>query len=93
MTIASLFGQQQSAAKTAKLLVNHRVIVHRSNCALIHRLLVATAVYWFSPVLCQRRMTYIGQVTMEDVYMLHEGITYAFLCAGCGKAATTYQQT
>lgn len=44
---------------------------------------------------CGLRMPCIGQVKMEDVLSAPyvEGITYAFLCAGCGKAATTYQQT
>lgn len=42
---------------------------------------------------CQRRMLCIGQVAMDDIIPDHEGMTYAFLCAECGKAATTYQQT
>lgn len=44
---------------------------------------------------CARRMPCIGQVKMEDVVSDRsvEGITYAFLCVECGKAATTYQQT
>ena len=42
---------------------------------------------------CQRRMMFIGQVETDDVIRDAEGITYAFLCAECGKAATTYQQT
>jgi len=42
---------------------------------------------------CQRRMTFIGQVETDDVIENAEGITSAFLCAECGQAATTYQQT
>ena len=42
---------------------------------------------------CRRRMRFVGQVETCDVIDNAEGITYAFLCAEHGKAATTYQQT
>lgn len=44
---------------------------------------------------CGQRMPCVGQVRMGDVLEARyiEGITYAFLCANCGKAATSYQQT
>jgi hypothetical protein len=42
---------------------------------------------------CGEQMPMIGQVAMGDVLELGEGITYAFYCAPCGVAATTYQQT
>lgn len=42
---------------------------------------------------CQRRMTFLGQIETADIIKHAEGITYAFLCAECDKAATSYQQT
>jgi len=42
---------------------------------------------------CQAKMVCVGQVSWEDMDEFAEGITYAFLCAPCGTAATTYQQT
>jgi len=42
---------------------------------------------------CQAKMVCVAQVSWEDIDEFAEGITYAFLCAPCGTAATTYQQT
>ncbi len=42
---------------------------------------------------CLRRMPCIGQVAWEDLEEAAEGVTYAFLCLSCQKAATCYQQT
>jgi len=41
---------------------------------------------------CQRTMTFLGQYEPKDVSYI-EGIFYAFLCTGCLKATTVYQQT
>jgi hypothetical protein len=41
---------------------------------------------------CRRTMLFIGQVTPGDIEPA-EGMIYAFLCRGCGKATTIYQQT
>jgi hypothetical protein len=42
---------------------------------------------------CQRLMTYIGQVSLDDVEEFSEGTFYGFACLPCGKGATNYQQT
>lgn len=43
---------------------------------------------------CQRTMRFIGQLETSAIVRWHpEGITYAFVCIECGKAATVYQQT
>lgn len=42
---------------------------------------------------CEQHMRNVGQIAWEDLVEGSEGITYAFLCLPCGKAATTYQQT
>lgn len=42
---------------------------------------------------CNDFMKFIGQVGGSDIMEYGEGYTYAFLCAGCGNAATVYQQT
>ena len=42
---------------------------------------------------CGRLMRFVGQVSHEDLDEYGEGICYAFLCAGCGVTATTYQQS
>lgn len=44
---------------------------------------------------CEQAMVCVGQVRMGDVFEAPsvEGMTYAFLCAQCGKAAASYQQT
>lgn len=42
---------------------------------------------------CQRHMKCIAQLAWDEVEAFAEGMTYAFLCVDCGKAATAYQQT
>jgi hypothetical protein len=43
---------------------------------------------------CEQSMRIVGQIGWQDVLQESaEGITYAFLCLPCGKAATTYQQS
>jgi hypothetical protein len=42
---------------------------------------------------CGLRMTFIGQVDLEDLDDYGEGIFYAFACPGCGVSATGYQQS
>lgn len=43
---------------------------------------------------CKQRMRIIGQIGWTDVLQESaEGITYAFLCLPCGKAAVNYQQS
>jgi hypothetical protein len=42
---------------------------------------------------CQQKMLFIGQLALADLRDDAEGIIYAFLCPGCGKAANAYQQT
>jgi hypothetical protein len=42
---------------------------------------------------CRRTLGCIGQVACEDVDPGREGVFYAFLCADCGAAASTFQQT
>jgi len=37
-------------------------------------------------------MVFVGQLETADLD-LGEGFTYAFWCADCGMAATSYQQT
>jgi hypothetical protein len=38
-------------------------------------------------------MVCVGQISWEELDENVEGITYAFLCVPCKKAATGYQQT
>jgi hypothetical protein len=42
---------------------------------------------------CGDVMLNAGQVAGRDIHDMGEGITYAFLCRGCGVAATSYQRT
>jgi hypothetical protein len=42
---------------------------------------------------CSRRMVFIGQLSMEDVEKLGEGIYYGFVCHECQVSATSYQQS
>lgn len=41
---------------------------------------------------CRRSMPFLGQLDAQDLDA-GEGLYYAFVCSGCGVAATTYQQT
>ena len=41
---------------------------------------------------CRRTMTFLAQLD-NSRFSGHEGVTYAFLCAGCRVTATCYQQT
>jgi hypothetical protein len=42
---------------------------------------------------CTKTMTFIGQISCEDIEPNREGIFYAFLCPDCATTAFTYQQT
>lgn len=42
---------------------------------------------------CGKKMPFVGQIDMEDCVELGEGLLYAFACATCRTAATTYQQS
>lgn len=42
---------------------------------------------------CRRRMVFFGQISVEDVEELAEGIYYAFVCPPCQSSATVYQQS
>lgn len=42
---------------------------------------------------CRQAMPFVGQVHLGDLAPYSEGTYYAFLCAACGVAATTYQRT
>ena len=43
--------------------------------------------------LCKETMLFLGQISPVDLNHNAEGMFYAFLCAPCGKAATTFQAT
>lgn len=42
---------------------------------------------------CQKPMTFIGQISLEDVQEYGEGMYYALICPDCRVTGTTYQQT
>lgn len=42
---------------------------------------------------CAEKMTFIGQLACEDIEEHGEGHYYVHICATCGVAATSYQQT
>lgn len=42
---------------------------------------------------CAEFMPFIAQLQTDDLMEYYEGTIYAFYCASCGKATTTYQTT